>query len=310
MVDAEYPGRILLAEANQPPAEVVDYFGTEEAPECQMCFHFPVMPRLYYSLREEKAAPIIDVLADTPAIPTGTQWGTFLRNHDELTLEMVTPEERAAMYGWYAPDPRMRANVGIRRRLAPLLDNSRPEIELIHALLLSLPGSPCLYYGDEIGMGDNIWLNDRDAVRTPMQWTPDRNAGFSSVDPGKLYLPVISSLVYHYNNVNVEAQMATSASLLHWVRGMLQVRGAAPGLRARRLHGRRGRQRGHPGLHAHRWSADGNEPGEAVLCVNNLSSRPQAATIQLPEELAGRELIDLFGGSGFPWVGRATDGSP
>ena len=140
---------------------------------------------------------------------SGTQWGTFLRNHDELTLEMVTPEERAAMYGWYAPDPRMRANVGIRRRLAPLLDNSRPEIELIHALILSLPGSPCLYYGDEIGMGDNIWLTDRDAVRTPMQWTPDRNAGFSSVDPGKLYLPVISSLVYHYNNINVEAQMAS-----------------------------------------------------------------------------------------------------
>ena len=132
------------------------------------------------------------------------------------------------MYGWYAPDPRMRANVGIRRRLAPLLDNSRPEIELIHALLLSLPGSPCLYYGDEIGMGDNIWLTDRDAVRTPMQWTPDRNAGFSTVDPGKLYLPVISSLVYHYNNVNVEAQMASSASLLHWVRGMLQVRGRHP----------------------------------------------------------------------------------
>ena len=251
MVDAEYPGRILLAEANQPPAEVVDYFGTEEAPECQMCFHFPVMPRLYYSLREEKAAPIIDVLADTPAIPSGTQWGTFLRNHDELTLEMVTPEERAAMYGWYAPDPRMRANVGIRRRLAPLLDNSRPEIELIHALILSLPGSPCLYYGDEIGMGDNIWLTDRDAVRTPMQWTPDRNAGFSSVDPGKLYLPVISSLVYHYNNINVEAQMAYSR-----VAAALDPRHAPdprapPRLRARRLHRRRGRQRRHPRLHPH-----------------------------------------------------------
>ena len=159
------------------PSDVVDYFGTEEEPECHMCFHFPVMPRLYYALRDEKAAPIIDILADTPAIPKGAQWGTFLRNHDELTLEMVTTEERAAMYGWYAPDPRMRANVGIRRRLAPLLDNSRAEIELINALLLSLPGSPCLYYGDEIGMGDNIWLDDRDAVRTPMQWTPDRNAG-------------------------------------------------------------------------------------------------------------------------------------
>src|SRR5690606_17884309 len=145
---------------------------------------------------------------------------------DELTLEMVTAEERTAMYGWYAPDPRMRANVGIRRRLAPLLDNSRSELELINALLLSLPGSPCLYYGDEIGMGDNIWLNDRDAVRTPMQWTPDRNAGFSTADPGKLYLPVITSLVYHYNSVNVEAQMASGSSLLHWMRGMLQVRAA------------------------------------------------------------------------------------
>ena len=201
------------------------------------------------------------MLADTPAIPPGTQWGTFLRNHDELTLEMVTPEERAAMYGWYAPDPRMRANVGIRRRLAPLLDNSRPEIELIHALVLSLPGSPCLYYGDEIGMGDNIWLTDRDAVRTPMQWTPDRNAGFSSVDPGKLYLPVISSLVYHYNNVNVEAQMASSASLLHWVRGMLQVRGRHPVFGLGDFAVVAGRQRRHPRLHPRACEARRRRPG-------------------------------------------------
>ena len=193
-----------------------------------MCFHFPVMPRLYYSLREEKAAPIIDVLADTPAIPTGAQWGTFLRNHDELTLEMVTPEERAAMYGWYAPDPRMRANVGIRRRLAPLLDNSRPEIELIHALLLSLPGSPCLYYGDEIGMGDNIWLNDRDAVRTPMQWTPDRNAGFSTADPGKLYLPVIQRSSTTTTTSTSRRRWRAAPRCLHWVRGMLAVRREHP----------------------------------------------------------------------------------
>jgi maltose alpha-D-glucosyltransferase/alpha-amylase len=304
LVDEEYPGRILLAEANQPPKDVVDYFGTEEAPECQMCFHFPVMPMLYYALRSESAAPIEEVLADTPSIPRGAQWGTFLRNHDELTLEMVTPEQRAAMYGWYAPDPRMRANVGIRRRLAPLLDGSRPEIELIHALLLSLPGSPCLYYGDEIGMGDNIWLNDRDAVRTPMQWSPDRNAGFSTADPGKLYLPVISSLVYHYNNVNVEAQMATSSSLLQWVRSMLAVR------RQHRVFGigefeilpctnermlafvridREERERS-------------DRSAAAVLCVFNLSSKPQAARITLPEDLAGLETVDLFGGSGFPDV--------
>lgn len=303
MVDREYPGRILLAEANQPPAEVVDYFGTEQAPECQMCFHFPVMPRLYYSLREEKAAPIIDVLDNTPNIPAGSQWGTFLRNHDELTLEMVTPEERAAMYGWYAPDPRMRANVGIRRRLAPLLDNSRPEIELIHALLLSLPGSPCLYYGDEVGMGDNIWLNDRDAVRTPMQWTPDRNSGFSAAEPGKLYLPVISSLVYHYNNVNVEAQMAHSSSLLHWVRAMLEVRKRHPvfGLGTFEVC---------PSendailsyVRIHHQESGSAIASDAVLCVNNLSSRPQATTIRLPEEFKGAQLIDLFGGQGFPKV--------
>src|SRR3954471_3450993 len=228
LVDEEYPGRIMLAEANQWPKEVVEYFGSETEPECHMCFHFPVMPRLFYSIRDQKAAPIVDIMADTPAIPRGGQWSTFLRNHDELTLEMVSTEERASMYGWFAPDSRMRANVGIRRRLAPLLDNSRKEIELAHALLLSLPGSPCLYYGDEIGMGDNIWLPDRDAVRTPMQWTPDRNAGFSTADPGKLYLPVVQSLVFNYTLVNVESQLAQSRSLLHWVRNVIHVRRGHP----------------------------------------------------------------------------------
>ena len=300
MVDAEFPGRVLLAEANQPPAEVVDYYGTPEAPECHMCFHFPVMPRLFYALRSETAAPIVDVLNQTPAIPEGTQWGTFLRNHDELTLEMVSPEERAAMYGWYAPDPRMRANIGIRRRLAPLLDNSRAEIELIHALLLSLPGSPCLYYGDEIGMGDNIWLTDRDAVRTPMQWSPDRNSGFSSADPGKLYLPVVSSLVYHYNNVNVEAQMAHGSSLLHWLRAMLQVRARHPvfGLGDFRIC-----PTSNPHVLAYTRSTEQVSTGaRVVLCVANLSAHPQASTVHLPEEYAGRHVRDLFGGLGFPQV--------
>ncbi|WP_313021482.1 maltose alpha-D-glucosyltransferase [Mobilicoccus sp.] len=301
MVDAEYPGRILLAEANQMPHEVVDYFGTEETPECHMCFHFPVMPRLFRSVREEKATPIIDVLAETPEIPPGTQWGTFLRNHDELTLEMVTPEERSAMYAWYAPDSRMRANVGIRRRLAPLLDNSRAEIELMHAMLLSLPGSPYLYYGDEIGMGENIWLEDRDAVRTPMQWTPDRNAGFSNADPGKLYLPVIQSLVYHHNNVNVEAQMAHSSSLLHWVRAMLHIRKQHPvfGLGTFEIV-----PAGNEAILAFvRETTDRGEANEAVLCVNNVSSRPQASVVRLPERFAGAALKDLFGGTGFPRVG-------
>ena len=309
MVDKEYPGRVLLAEANQPPADVVDYFGTEEAPECQMCFHFPVMPMLYYSLREERATPIIEVLADPPPIPAGAQWGTFLRNHDELTLEMVTPEQRAAMYGWYAPDPRMRANVGIRRRLAPLLDNSRPEIELIHALLLSLPGSPCLYYGDEIGMGDNIWLEDRDAVRTPMQWTPDRNAGFSTADPGKLYLPVITSLVYHHNHTNVEAQMATGSSLLHWVRSMLAVRREHPvfGIGDFEICASVN-DRVLSFVRVDRSERDKEDRSAmAVLCVNNLSSRPQATTVTIPDELRGWETRDLFGGGGFPDI--ADDGT-
>jgi maltose alpha-D-glucosyltransferase/alpha-amylase len=207
------------------------------------------------------------------------------------------------MYGWYAPDPRMRANVGIRRRLAPLLDNSRPEVELIHALVLSLPGSPCLYYGDEIGMGDNIWLNDRDAVRTPMQWTPDRNSGFSVAEPGKLYLPVISSLVYHYNNVNVEAQMAHSSSLLHWVRAMLEVRKRHPvfGLGTFEVCP----SDNDAVLSFVRVLASGEASGnasDAVLCVNNLSSRPQATVVRVPDEFKGAQLVDLFGGHGFPKV--------
>jgi maltose alpha-D-glucosyltransferase/alpha-amylase len=319
VVDEEYPGRILLAEANQWPQEVVPYFGDDTAPECHMCFHFPVMPRLYYALRDEKAGSVLDILADTPDIPSTGQWGTFLRNHDELTLEMVTTSERAAMYGWYAPDPRMRANVGIRRRLATLLDNSRAEIELIHALLLSLPGSPCLYYGDEIGMGDNIWLDDRDGVRTPMQWNPDRNAGFSTVpDPGKLYLPVVQSLTNHYGGVNVEAQLATGSSLLHWVRGMLALRRRHPVFG---LGSFVPLPLVEPGTVVTAAPACDNEavlaflrvldtttPGgeheepETVLCVHNLASTPQAVTLTVPTH-AGARVVDLFGGTGFHDVG-------
>ena len=303
MVDESYPGRVIIAEANQPPDEVVEYFGTEEEPECHMAFHFPIMPRLYYALRDQKAAPIIETMKDTPDIPEGAQWGTFLRNHDELTLEMVTADERAAMLGWYAPDPRMRANIGIRRRLAPLLDNSRSEIELINALLLSLPGSPFLYYGDEIGMGDNIWLEDRDAVRTPMQWNPDRNAGFSSADPGKLYLPVIQSLVYNYSMANVEAEAAHSGSLLRWTRQILSVRKNHP---AFGLGAFKHVEADHDVVLAYlRELPEGNaagEDGETILCAFNLSQHPVATTLRVPK-YAGRGLRDVFGGQVFPAIG-------
>ncbi|OKL53598.1 maltose alpha-D-glucosyltransferase [Bowdeniella nasicola] len=299
MLDKEFPGRILLAEANQWPEDVVEYYGTDERPECHMCFHFPVMPRIYYALREQRSGAIRQILADTPALPAGGQWGTFLRNHDELTLEMVTTEERAAMYGWYAEDPRMRANVGIRRRLAPLLRNSRAEIELANALLLSLPGSPCLYYGDEIGMGDNIWLPDRDSVRTPMQWTPDRNAGFSTADPGKLYLPVVQSLVHHYSGVNVEAQLATPTSLLHWMRGMLEIRRAHP------VFGNGDfemLEANHRAVLTYLRSND----DETILCVANLANTSRSATIQLPDH-ADWVAKDIFGGAAFPAV--SADGT-
>ena len=298
-IDEEFPGAILLAEANQWPADVAPYYGTDEAPECHMCFHFPVMPRIFYALKDQRATQVVDILADTPAIPAGGQWGTFLRNHDELTLEMVSTEERASMYGWYAPDPRMRANVGIRRRLAPLLDNSRKEIELAHALLLSLPGSPCLYYGDEIGMGDNIWLPDRDAVRTPMQWTPDRNAGFSTADPGKLYLPVVQSLVHTYAFVNVEAQLAQPTSLLHWVHGMLAVRRRHPVF-------------GNGDFVILRTDNDAvlaflrRSPDETILCVANMATTPRSATVHLPDH-AGHTLSDVFGGAAFPPVNARGD---
>ncbi|WP_269329370.1 maltose alpha-D-glucosyltransferase [Kineosporia babensis] len=307
-IDEEYPGRIMLAEANQWPKDVVEYFGTEDEPECHMCFHFPVMPRIYYALRDEKAKPIVDILAETPDIPAHGQWGTFLRNHDELTLEMVTTEERAAMYGWYAPDPRMRANIGIRRRLATLLDGSRAEIELAHALVLSMPGSPTLYYGDEIGMGDNIWLPDRDAVRTPMQWTPDRNAGFSTADPGKLYLPAVQSLQYHYAAVNVEAQMATSSSLLNWVRSMLQIRRDHP---AFGMGTYQAVEADNPAvlafLRVFQGDPETGEEPEILLCVNNLSRTAQATTLHLPHWTADHEISDIFGGTGFKPVPQSAE---
>jgi len=303
VVDDEYPGRILLAEANQWPSDVVEYFGDPEVggDECHMAFHFPLMPRIFMAVRRESRFPISEILAQTPEIPTGTQWGIFLRNHDELTLEMVTDEERDYMYTEYAKDPRMKANIGIRRRLAPLLENDRNQQELFTAMLLSLPGSPVLYYGDEIGMGDNIWLGDRDAVRTPMQWTPDRNAGFSSCDPGRIYLPVIMDPIYGYQALNVEAQLNSASSLLNWTRRMIEVRKQHHALAEGTFIDLGG---SNPSVLAYkrRWTRpDGHE--DIVLCVNNLSRFPQPVELDLSEH-RGTTPVELTGGVHFPQVGE------
>jgi maltose alpha-D-glucosyltransferase/alpha-amylase len=293
-IDADYPDRVLLAEANQWPADVVEYFGSGD--ECHMAFHFPLMPRIFMSVRREQRYPISEVLSQTPPIPDGCQWGIFLRNHDELTLEMVTDEERDYMYSEYAGDPRMKANIGIRRRLAPLLENSRDQMELFTALLLSLPGSPVLYYGDEIGMGDNIWLGDRDGVRTPMQWTPDRNAGFSNCDPGRLYLPVIMDPIYGYQGLNVEAQMRTSTSLLHWTRRMIDTRKRHPTFGTGSF--------AELGASNPSILAFVREFGDdRVLCVNNLSRFPQPVELDL-RRFEGVVPVEMLGGMHFPKVGE------
>jgi maltose alpha-D-glucosyltransferase / alpha-amylase len=302
VLEVEYPGRVLLAEANQWPSDVVEYFGDPDAggDECQMAFHFPLMPRIFMAVRRENRFPISEILAQTPAIPAGCQWGIFLRNHDELTLEMVTDEERDYMYAEYAKDPRMKANIGIRRRLAPLLENDRNQLELFTALLLSLPGSPVLYYGDEIGMGDNIWLGDRDSVRSPMQWTPDRNAGFSMCDPGRLYLPLIMDPLYGYQGVNVEAQSRSSTSLLHWTRHMIEIR---------KRHGAFGLGEYHelggsnPSVLAYVRSHHGGDGEDTVLCVNNLSRFPQPVELDL-SRWQGCAPHELTGGVPFPRIGE------
>ncbi len=292
-VDSQFPGRVLLAEANQWPSDVVDYYG--DGDECHMCFHFPVMPRMFMAVRREQRFPITEILAQTPAIPDGCQWGMFLRNHDELTLEMVTDEERDYMYTEYAKDPRMKRNVGIARRLAPLVDNDRRIAELLHAMLFSMPGSPILYYGDEIGMGDNIYLGDRDGVRTPMQWTPDRNAGFSKADFARLYLPVLMDPVYGYPAVNVEAELRDQSSLVHWMRRMIAIRKQHP------LFGTGTFEVvnvDNPSVLAYVRQ----EEDDAVLCVNNLSRFAQPAELPL-QQFAGRVPIELLGRVPFPRVG-------
>jgi maltose alpha-D-glucosyltransferase / alpha-amylase len=303
VVDDEYPGRVLLAEANQWPADVVQYFGDPVigGDECHMAFHFPLMPRIFMAVRRENRFPISEILAQTPAIPSGCQWGIFLRNHDELTLEMVTDEERDYMYAEYAKDPRMKANIGIRRRLAPLLEGDRNQQELFTALLLSLPGSPVLYYGDEIGMGDNIWLGDRDGVRTPMQWTPDRNAGFSRCDPNRIYLPVIADAVYGYQAINVEAQSHNSSSLLNWTRLLIDIRRrhAAFALGAFAELGS-----SNPSVLAYlRWMEEQDGTLDLLLCVNNLSRFPQPVELDLSAH-DGATPIELTGGVRFPRIGE------
>jgi maltose alpha-D-glucosyltransferase/alpha-amylase len=302
VIDDEYPDRALLAEANQWPADVVAYFGDPEVggDECHMAFHFPLMPRIFMAVRRESRFPISEILAQTPAIPSGAQWGIFLRNHDELTLEMVTDEERDYMYSEYVKDPRMRANIGIRRRLAPLLDNDRNQLELFTALLLSLPGSPVLYYGDEIGMGDNIWLGDRDGVRTPMQWTPDRNAGFSGCDPGRIYLPVIMDPVYGYQAVNVEAQASASQSLLNWTRRMIQVRREHP---AFGLGDFIELGSSNPSVLAYLRNHTDDHGDDLVVCVNNMSRFPQPVELDLSEYEDGVP-VELTGGVRFPPIGE------
>jgi maltose alpha-D-glucosyltransferase/alpha-amylase len=297
-VDDNYPGRVLLAEANQWPADVVDYFGDPAVggDECHMCFHFPVMPRIFMAVRRESRYPISEIMEQTPAIPEHAQWGIFLRNHDELTLEMVTDDDRDYMWNEYATDPRMKANIGIRRRLAPLLDNDTNQMELFSALLLSLPGSPVLYYGDEIGMGDNIWLGDRDGVRTPMQWTPDRNAGFSSATPGRLSLPVIMDPVFGFQSINVEAQQASASSLLQWTRRMIMVR---------KQHSAFGRGTfldlggSNPSVLSY-LREDGDD---VMLCVNNLSRFPQPVELDL-HQFGGLQPVEMLGGVEFPRIGE------
>ena len=292
IIDDEYPGRILLAEANQWPHDLIRYFG--DGDEFHMAFNFPLMPRIFMAFRKEDSEPIINIIKDIPEIPRSCQWAIFLRNHDELTLEMCTDEERDYMYSAYAEDKRMQLNKGIRRRLNPLLKNDRKKIELAYALLFTLPGTPVIYYGDEIGMGDNIYLGDRNGVRTPMQWNENRNAGFSECKPSMLYSPIIIDPEYNYNAINVEAQINNQASLLNFIRLL--------------IHHRK----------EHTVFGEGNiefikinnkkilsflrtTESRKALCVFNLSSSAEAARLEL-QHYSGLKPLELLGGSVFPKI--------
>jgi len=293
-IDAEYENRFLLAEANQWPEDVREYFG--DGDECHMAYHFPLMPRIYMAIAQEDRYPIIEIMRQTPDIPDNCQWAIFLRNHDELTLEMVTSKERDYMYTTYAADMQARINLGIRRRLAPLMENDLDRIKLMNSLLLSMPGSPILYYGDEIGMGDNFFIGDRNGVRTPMQWSPDRNAGFSRADPQRLYLPPIMDAVYGYQSTNVEAQSRDPSSLLSWTKRMLSVRKSSQAF----------------GRGTRRFLKPGNRKilaylreyaGDTVLCVANLSRSAQPVELNL-SSFKGRVPVEMLGRTNFPPVGE------
>jgi len=292
-LDDHYPDKILLAEANQWPEDLLPYFG--DGDEFHMAFNFPLMPRIFMSIRREERRPIIEIINRLPEIPESCQWGIFLLNHDELTLEMVTDEERDYMYYEYARDPRMKINIGIRRRLAPLMDNGRRQMELLNGLLLSLPGTPVIYYGDEIGMGDNIYLGDRDGVRTPMQWTGDRNAGFSRADSARVYSAPITDPVYGYQAINVEAQQRTLTSFLNWMKRLIRVRKQYPAF----------------GRGDIRFLDPANQKvlpyvrhyqGQTLLCVNNLSRFTQPCELDL-SAYKGAVPVELVGGVRFPAIG-------
>jgi len=293
-LDRGYAGRMILAEANQPPQDVRSYFG--DGDECHMAFHFPLMPRLFMALRLEDRHPVTDIMGRTPRIPESCQWALFIRNHDELTLEMVTDEERDYMYLAYGLDPRMRINVGIRRRLAPLMENNRRRIELLNSILLSFPGTPILYYGDELGMGDNIYLGDRHGVRTPMQWSADRNAGFSRANPARLFSPVIMDAVYGYEVINVEAQLGDPSSLLHWTKHMIALR------KLFKVFGRGSIEFISPANRKILAYIRAHE-GEQILCVANLSRFAQPFELDLSGH-AGRTPVEMLGYVEFPKIGR------
>jgi maltose alpha-D-glucosyltransferase/alpha-amylase len=294
VVDQRYKNRIFLAEANQWPEDVQEYFGCGD--ECHMAYHFPLMPRMYMAIAQEDRHPIVEIMDQTPDIPDACQWAIFLRNHDELTLEMVTDRERDYMYQAYAIDRRMRLNLGIRRRLAPLMDNDRAKIDLMNSLLMSMPGSPIIYYGDEIAMGDNIYLGDRNGVRTPMQWSPDRNAGFSNADPARLYLPPLMDSVYGYAAVNVEAQSRSPSSLLNWMKRLIAVRKAHQSL------GRGMLTLLHPGNR--KILAYLREyHNEAILCVANLARSAQPVELDL-SRFSGHVPVEMMGRTSFPPVGE------